>query len=202
MGEIRKYGKHKYWTEKETEMLLSMSQHKTSSQIAKVLGRTKGSVDCKRQRMGISDFSKSTDGIIAKQISYLVGQHSKSIYNKWVKAGLPLKNIGTKYRIIQEKELVEFMKENKHLWRASECDYDFFKKYDWFLERLKLEREGKDDISHYRDRKKWNHYELSRVKMFWKKGLHYTEIAEKVGRSRMAVYHKVRMFEDEEWGRR
>ena len=37
--------------------------------------------------------------------------------------------------------------------------------------------------------------------MLWKKGLHYTEIAPMIGRSRMAVYHKIRKFEDEEWKR-
>lgn len=31
----------------------------------------------------------------------------------------------------------------------------------------------------------------------FKKSVPMTKIAEKIGRSRMAVYHKVRMFEDE-----
>ena len=89
------------------------------------------------------------------------------------------------------------MQEHHELWRASQCDYDFFCRYDWFLERLKAERNGTDTISHYRNRRDWTTYELSKAKMLWQRGLHYTEIAERLGRSNMAVYHKVRGFRNE-----
>lgn len=197
MGAIRKYGKHTYWTEEEVKKLRYLSKTKTSCQIAKIMGRTKCSVENKRIRENIPDCITTTDKLTARQVSHLVGQHDKSIYNRWSKAGLPLKKFGAKYKVISEKELVNFMKEHHELWRASQCDYDFFCGYDWFLERLKAERSGKDKISHYRNRREWTTYELSKAKMLWQKGLHYTEIAEKIGRSKMAVYHKVRMFEEE-----
>ena len=198
MGEIRKYGKHKYWTDEEVEQLRRLSKTKTSHQIAEIMGRTKCSIDCKRERMGISDCINTTDGIIAKQIGKLVGQHEKSIYNRWKKSGLPLKPFGAKYYVISEKELVNFMQEHHELWRASQCDYYFFCKYDWFLERLKAERDGTDKISSYRNRREWTTYELSRAKMLYKKGLHYTEIAKELGRTNMAAYHIIKKFRKEE----
>ena len=198
MGEIRKYGKHRYWTDKEIKQLRKLSKTKTSSQIAKIMGRTKCSVECKRQRMQISDCINETDKIIAKQVGYLVGQHEKSIYNRWKKTGLPLKPFGSKYYVVSEKELVNFMQEHHELWRASQCDYDFFVRYDWFLERLKAERNGTDTISHYRNRREWTTYEVSRVKMMWKRGIKAQKIADEVNRSRTAIYHKIREFKAEE----
>lgn len=197
MGNIRKYAKHTYWTDEEEKLLRSLSKTKTSIQIAEIMGRTKCSVECKRQRMLIDSCMSDTDRIIAKQVGRLVGQHEKSIYNRWRKAGLPLRRLGAHYYSISEKMLVKFMQEHHELWRASQCDYDFFCRYDWFLDRLKAERDGTDTISHYRNRREWTPYELSRVKMLWQRGRHYTEIAKEVGRSKMAVYHKVRLLEEE-----
>ena len=198
MGEIRKYGKHKYWTEAEEMQLRRLSKTKTSLQIAKIMGRTKSSIDGKRQRMGIEDCVNYTDSIIAKQVGYLVGQHEKSIYNRWKKAGLPLKPFGAHYYVIAEKDLVEFMQKHHELWRASQCDYDFFCQYQWFLDRLKAERSGTDTISPYRNRRNWTAYDLSRAKMLYKRGMHYTEIAKELGRSNMSMYHVVRRFREEE----
>ena len=202
MGKVRGYGKHTYWTEEEVETLRRLSRKKSCQEIAEIMGRSKASVNCKRNRMQMSNYLYETDKITARQLSFLVGQHNKSIHNRWKKAGLPLQSYGKNLKVITEKELVAFMQEHNELWRASQCDYDFFCKYDWFLERLKREREGTDTIDRYRDRRVWTDYELSKVKMLWKRGLSYTEIAKKVGRTRMAVYHKIRIFEDEEWGRR
>lgn len=194
MGEIRKYGSHKYWTEEEEKQLRRLSKKKTSLQIAKIMGRTKSSVDCKRKRMMIPDCINATDKIIAKQVGYLVGQHEKSIYNRWKKAGLPIKPFGANYYVISEEELVDFMKEHHELWRASQCDYDFFGKYDWFLKRLEKERNGTDTINHYRNRRNWTSYELSKAKMMWERGKTALEIAKELDRSTMAIYHKINEF--------
>lgn len=202
MGDVRRYGKHTYWTEEEVNTLRRLSRTKTAGQIAEIMGRTKSSVESKRLRMQITNCTSETEKITGRQVSFLVGQHDKSIYKRWYKAGLPLKKFGAKFRVVSEKELVAFMKEHHELWRASQCDYDFFCKYDWFIERLKKERDGTDTIDRYRNRREWTDYELSKVKMLWKRGKTYNEIAEEVGRTKMSVYHKIRMFEDEEWGRR
>lgn len=188
MGEIRKYGKHKYWTEKEEKQLKILSKTKTSYQIAKIMGRTRSSIDSKRDRLGIDDCMTTTDKIIAKQIGALVGQHEKSIYQRWRKAGLPLKPFANHYYAISEKELVNFMKQHNELWRASQCDYDFFCRYDWFLERLKKERDGTDIISHHRKWKEWTEYEKSRAKMLYQKGMMQKDIAKELGRSPGAIY--------------
>lgn len=189
---------YRIWTEEEEKKLKTLSKTMTASQIANVLGRSKNSIDCKRKKMNIQDCMTTTDCITANQVGVLVGQFRTNIYRRWSKAGLPLKKMGTKYKVINEKQLIKFMKEHYELWRASQCDYDFFCKYDWFLERLKAERNGTDTIDAYRKRKEWTPYELSRVKMLWKRGKSGNEIAEEVGRSRMAIYHQIRKFKEKE----
>ena len=194
MEEKRAY---RIWTEEEEKKLRKLSKTMTATQIANVLGRSKNSIDCKRKKMNIQDCMTTTDCITANQVGVLVGQFRTNIYRRWSKAGLPLKKMGTKFKVISEKQLIKFMKEHYELWRASQCDYDFFCKYDWFLERLKAERNGTDTIDAYRKRKEWTPYELSRVKMLWKRGKSGNEIAEEVGRSRMAIYHQIRKFKEE-----
>lgn len=196
MGKIRRYGKHRYWTEEEIEKLQKLTKSKTKQQIADVLKRTPQSVECKMQRMGIEPFNARTDLLKAKDVGRLVGQHEKSIYNRWYKTGLPLKRVA-KYRMISEKQLAKFMQEHTELWRASQCDEYFFGKYEWFNERLKAERKGIDIIHPYRKRKPWSPVELSRARMLHNKGLHYTEIAKELGRSNKAMYHVVRRFKEE-----
>ena len=193
MGEKRTY---RFWTEEEEKKLKALSKTMTATQIAKVLGRSANSIDSKRKKMNISGCMTTTDCITANQVGMLVGQFRTSIYRKWSKAGLPLKKMGKKHKVINEKELIKFMKGHYELWRASQCDYDFFCKYDWFLERLKAERNGTDIINTYRNRKEWTPYELSRVKMLWQRGKSINEIAEEVGRSRMAIYHKIRKLKE------
>ena len=142
MGELRKYGKHKYWTEEEVETLKNLSTKKTAVEISRIMNRSLDSVICKQMNMHIPNYMKTTENINGSDIGRIVGQNKSSIYRRWRRHGLPLKPFG-RCLVVSEKELVEFMRKNPKLWSASQCDYYFFSKYDWFLERLKEERIGK-----------------------------------------------------------
>ena len=186
------------WTTEETEQLKYLCKRKTNSEIAKIMNRSVSSIDSKRREIGATNVMYYMDYLTCKDVGVLVGQCSKTIYNLWSKNGFPYKKVG-RFKVIREKNLVTFMQEHPELWKASQCDYEFFSKYDWFIERLRREREGIDEISPRRNRKLWTEYEESLAKMYWKKGLHYTEIGKKLNRSKFSAYHRVRKFEEEEW---
>lgn len=199
MGEIRKYGKHKYWTQEEMDLLKRLCRTKTKSEIAKIMKRTESSISSKRKELGIESCHQYMDKMKCSEVAILVGQNKSNIYKTWKNHGFPIKRKGY-YWYISEEELISFMQENPRLWKASQCDYWFFSRYDWFLDRLQKEKNGKDEVNHYRNIKRWTAYELSLVKMYWKRGMNNSEIAEKIGRSYMAVYHKVRLLEEEAKG--
>lgn len=188
MGSVRKSTKHRRWTQEEEEKLRNLSERMTKTQLAKALKRTQSSVNTKRNRLGIPCFAEQTDLLNGTEIAQLVGVHSTSIYKTWVSKGLSMKKIG--YCLLaSEKELVRFMQEQPQLWKASKCDYYFFCRYEWFLERLKKERAGEDNGNRYTNTRRWTEKEISRAKMLKSKGLTHKEIGKELGRTKGSIDH-------------
>ena len=188
MGEVRKYGKHKRWTEEEIDLLCRLSDNTPQTAIARQLGRSVKSVKCKRISMGIECYSDQRDKLCITEIAELTGLDKGTIGKTWRKYGLRFRNGGT-IRVISENTLVDFMKKNPQLWKASRCDYHFFAKYKWFIERLQAERDGIDVCTHYMNKREWTDYEISRLQMLKKRGLTHKEIAQELGRTKRAIDH-------------
>ena len=188
MGEIRKYSHHKAWTKEEEERLRKLSEMKTQGGIAKELGRSVQSVKNKRIELGIQSFTEQTDKLTMVQISELVGVDKSTISKVWKKHGLRFRKIGY-YMMTSEDNLLSFMQEHPELWKASKCDYYFFRQNEWFLERLKNEKSGIDRGTHYQNRVFWTGAEISRMKMLKRRGLTHCEIARELGRTKRAVDH-------------
>lgn len=188
MGRVRKYSKHKHWTDEEIESLYKLCEKKTKSGIAKELGRSIQSVNSKRIELGISSFIKQTDKLYMKQVAELVGVDSSTIGKVWTKHGLRFQKVG-QYKVVSEEKLLIFMQNHPELWKASKCDYYFFQRHNWFLERLSMEKAGIDKGRHYQNIRYWNNVEISRMKMLKKRGLTHSEIANELGRTKRAVDH-------------
>ena len=188
MGEVRKYSRRKRWTKEEEELLRKLSETKTGSGIAKALNRSISSVKCKRWKIGILPVMEQTEKIMGSEIADLVGMNKTNIYTTWVNKGFKLQTIG-RNKVATEENLIKFMKEHPELWKASKCDYYFFCKYPWFKERLDREKAGIEPYNHYKDLKRWTEKEISRVRMLKRRGLTHKEIAEEVGRSKIAIDH-------------
>ena len=185
MGRKPKYRK---WTPDEERKLIRLSETKTQSEIAKSLKRSIASVKCKRIEMGIDCFTDQTDLLNITQISEITGIQKGSIGKTWRKYGLVFQKKGY-FCVVSEDELIEFMQKNPKLWKASDCDYYFFCRFPWFLERLDREKAGEESINHYRNRKVWTELDISRFKMLKTRGLTHGEIAEELGRTRQSIDH-------------
>ena len=138
--------------------------------------------------MNIDCFSEQTDKLNITQISEITGIQKGSISKTWRKYGLKLKKEGC-FSVISENELIDFMKSHPELWKASDCDYYFFYRFDWFIERLEKEKSGIYELSHYRNRKSWTELDISRFNMLKSRGLTHNQIATELGRTKNAVDH-------------
>ena len=176
------------WTEQEEEQFLKLSEKYSQTKIARKLNRSVASVKGKRIRMNIDCFSEQTDKLNITQISEITGIQKGSISKTWRKYGLKLKKEGC-FSVISENELIDFMKSHTELWKASDCDYYFFYRFDWFIERLEKEKSGIDELSHYRNRKSWTELDISRFNMLKSRGLTHNQIATELGRTKNAVDH-------------
>lgn len=176
------------WTEQEEEEFLKLSEKYSQTKIARKLNRSVASVKGKRIRMNIDCFSEQTDKLNITQISEITGIQKGSISKTWRKYGLKLKKEGC-FSVISENELIDFMKSHPELWKASDCDYYFFYRFDWFIERLEKEKSGIDELSHYRNRKSWTELDISRFNMLKSRGLTHNQIATELGRTKNAVDH-------------
>lgn len=188
MGAVRKYGRHRAWTQEEIEKLRELSEEKTKSGIAKELGRSCQSVNSKRIELGIASFTAQTDKLNMRQIAELVGVDGRTIGKVWVKHGLRFRKVGC-YKVISESRLLSFMKEHPELWKASKCDYHFFCRHKWFRERLENEKSGIDQGTHYQNMRFWTGAEISHMQMLKRRGLTHEEIAKELGRTKRAVDH-------------
>lgn len=188
MGEIRKYGEHRRWTKEEEKRLCQLCEEKTKSGIAKELGRSRQSVNSKRIELGIASFTDQTDKLSMKQIAELVGVDNSTIGKVWTNHGLRFRKVG-QYKVISEDRLLSFMQEHPEFWKASKCDYHFFCRHKWFMERLENEKSGIDNGTHYQNMRLWTGTEISRMKMLKRRGLTHGEIAKELGRTKSAVDH-------------
>ena len=188
MGEIRKYGEHRRWTKEEEKRLCQLCEEKTKSGIAKELGRSRQSVNSKRIELGIASFTDQTDKLSMKQIAELVGVDNSTIGKVWTNHGLRFRKVG-QYKVISEDRLLSFMQEHPEFWKASKCDYHFFCRHKWFMERLENEKSGIDNGTHYQNMRFWTGTEISRMKMLKRRGLTHGEIAKELGRTKSAVDH-------------
>ena len=176
------------WTEQEEEQFLKLSEKYSQTKIARKLNRSVASVKGKRIRMNIDCFSEQTDKLNITQISEITGIQKGSISKTWRKYGLKLKKEGC-FSVISENELIDFMKSHPELWKASDCDYYFFYRFDWFMEKLEKEKSGIYELSHYRNRKSWTELDISRFNMLKSRGLTHNQIATELGRTKNAVDH-------------
>ena len=184
----KKKQKKKYWTPEEEQRLIKLSEKHSQSTIARKMKRSVASVKAKRINMNIDCFQDQTDKLTATDISKIVGVQVNSITRTWIKYGFPIKREGC-FAVASEKELIDFMQKHPELWKASDCDYYFFYRFDWFIERLEKEKSGIDELSHYRNRKSWTELDISRFNMLKRRGLTHNQIATELGRTKNAIDH-------------
>lgn len=183
---------YRKWTKEEIDYLIKFSEKHSLGMIAKKLKRTAASVCQKRNRLNIPCYYDGRIGFNLQDIGMLVGRDPKTISRNWIAKGLKYKRIG-RYIDVKEKDLCEFMKNNPDKWIPSKCDYYFFQKYPWFLNRLEEEKAG----GIKQRNKAWTIYEISRMKAMRRKGMSSVAIGKELGRSRHSVKRKLNRMEKE-----
>ena len=186
MGRSKK--KKKKWTLEEEQRLIKLCEDNPQTEVARKMRRSVSSVKNKRISMNIPSYSDSTDKLKISEVARLVGIDYQSITRTWVKYGFEIDKTGV-FSLVTEDVLIKFMQEHTELWKASDCDYYFFYRFSWFIEKLKNEKNGKENLNHYRNRKVWTDLDISRFKMLKSRGLTHNEIAIELGRTQSAVEH-------------
>ena len=180
----RKRPKRKKWTPEEVKRLIYLSEHYTKGDIARIMKRSPSSINNKRRELGIESFTSSTDKWNFSQISEAVGV-SKGVVNRtWVKHGLKFVQRGY-MKLVDETDLLRFMKEHPTFWDATKCDYYLFYQYPWFIRKLEQDKK----IPFEQRRHRWTDYEKQQLMALSRKGYTHQQIADAIGKTKRAVDH-------------
>lgn len=182
MEKQRKKTKRKTWTPEEEELLRKLSRKYTISDIAKKLGRTVLSVKNKKRELDIGPLLELTDLWNFNQLSEAVGKSMGAVNKSWVANGLKFVKRG-RYCLVEEKEVLRFMKEHPDLWDATKCDYYLFYQYPWFIKKLEEDRKKPANAKKYF----WTDYEKSVLVTLKKRNVSNGEIAKRLGRTKNSI---------------
>lgn len=180
----RKCKGRKRWTPEEVEKLIELSEKYTKSDIAKKMERTPSSVNCKSQELGLGGLRDRTDKWTFAQIAEAVGLDNACIGKTWVKHGLKYVRRGY-YCLVNEKDFLNFMKEHPERWNAAKCDYYFFYRFPWFMEKLEVDKKVPVEHRNYF----WTDYQKQQFYALKRKGYTHQQIADAIGRTKRSVDH-------------
>ncbi len=184
MGKVRDYSNRRRWTLEEEERLRVLCERYTKSDVARLMKRSRASVNNKRRELGIEPLMETTDRWTFTQITEAVGLSKGSVSKTWVKNGLKYQKRGY-FSLVKEEDLLKFMQEHTELWNATKCDYYLFYQYPWFMK--KLEQDKKQPLE--QKRYYWTDYQKQQFKLLSKRGFTHQQIASAIGKTKRAVDH-------------
>ena len=126
----------------------------------------------------------NTDRWTFQQITYAVGVSKGVVHKTWVKHGLKYVKRGY-FCLVEESELLRFMKEHPEFWDATKCDYYLFYQYPWFMKKLEEDKK----IPYEKKKYYWTDYQKQQFIIMKKRGFTHREIAEAIGKTKRAVDH-------------
>lgn len=172
------------WTEKEVERLIELREKYTKSDIARIMKRSPSSISNKVRELELGGLMENTELWNFQQITEAVGASKGVVHKTWVKHGLKYIKRGY-YCLVEEKELLRFMKTHPTFWDATKCDYYLFYQYPWFMKKLNQDKKVPFEKRHY----KWTDYEKQQFFFLKRKGYTHSQIAEAIGKTKRAVDH-------------
>lgn len=172
------------WTKEEEAYLEKYHGRISQKNIAAKLGKSVGSVREKSRRMGLGNLEEAIDGMTCSAISRIVGVCRKTVNTTWIQKGLKAKKIN-KYMVVKEDDLLEFMQSHPELWDARKCDYYFFQRFDWFVEKL-----SEDRTNNPQGQRPWTKQEEVLLLSMRERNVPYKKIAERLGRNWLSVSRK------------
>jgi DNA-binding Lrp family transcriptional regulator len=181
----RKPARHnKYWSKEEVEKLEELLGTYNYKTIAKMIGKTPKAVAEKKKRLKLDTVIEATEFLNSNELGTLLGRSPCTI-RKWIKnKGLPhskkvLANEREFYRI-DTKKLWEWIKENENLMRWDLYELgSIANEPKWVLEKKKNFKKT--------TAKRWNKTEDMYLEFYYKQGLSFNKIAEKLGRTMKSI---------------
>ena len=183
------------WTKEEETYLEKYHGIMDQKRIAKKLGKSVGSVREKSRRMGLGNLEEAATGITCSNVSRIVGVCRKTVNTTWIAKGLKAKKIN-RYVMVKEDDLLEFMQNHPNLWDARKCDYYFFQRFDWFIEKLSEDRKNNPQ-----GLRPWTKQEEAILRTMRDRNVPYKKIAERLGRNRLSVARKYSYMISKEYSR-
>lgn len=193
--------KGKDWSQEELDYIRDVWGQKTIPEIAKKLGRTINAVKVKTQRMGYTGQKWYGEMMSARKVSELLGVDVHAVCDYWIpKCGLKgkSKRLGETQKtttIIMFEDLLKWLEQHQDLWDSRRVElYGLGMEYDWLVEKRK-----RDSLLPTRKAQKWTPEEDSRLIYLFKRGdMTHEQIGAELGRSRVAVEH--RLLRLDVWG--
>ena len=172
-----------HWSEKDIERLNNLSDKHVSADVARLMKRSIDSINCKRQELNIEGrLLDRTYKWTFSQVAEALGVHKSVISKTFVKYGLKFEKQGRFY-LVDEEDLLKFMKEHTNLWNATKCDYYLFYQYPWFMEKLKEDKKVPVQNRGYY----WTDYQKQQFTILKHRGFTHQQIADRIGKTKKAV---------------
>ncbi|MFA5383970.1 MAG: hypothetical protein WC364_04800 [Eubacteriales bacterium] len=192
-GHRKRVEKPPNWTEEEINLLSNLWGSMMLKTIAKKLGRTQCSVVLKAQRLGLGATKLADGKITARLLAKTLGIDVHAVTHCWIpKYGL--KCVWKITRSIYKFCLIDL----DDFWRCAEKNQDKFdsRRFEagilgaepaWMAQKRKA-----DQLLPRRRLQKWTRDEDNSLRAMFKSGhLTYREIGQRLGRSAMAVGHRL-----------
>lgn len=178
------------WTEEEINYLQEAWGTVSIRTIAKNIKRTETAVTLKAKRLGLGS-PYTNEYLSANQVSKLMGIDRHAVIDNWIrKRGLKARKRAMKefeMWLIDLEDLTEWLENNQDKWDSRKLDiYGLGEEPGWLQEKRKL-----DMKIPARRFQKWTRQEDMRAMGYFKSGMSYKKIGEKLGRSSDAVERRL-----------
>ena len=184
MGKVRRKTKRKPWSQEDVDRLIDLRNRYTKKDIARIMRRSPSSISNKVRELELGGLMDNTDRWTFQQITYAVGVSKGVVHKTWVKHGLKYVKRGY-FCLVEESELLRFMKEHPEFWDATKCDYYLFYQYPWFMKKLEEDKK----IPYEKKKYYWTDYQKQQFIIMKKRGFTHREIAKAIGKTKRAVDH-------------
>lgn len=125
---------------KEDVLFLEKHAGWSDKRLATHLGKTIEAIYFKRTQMGIGKAIDHTLDLTISDAAMMLGVNPWLFRKRILKLGYKTRKLG-KYRMISEKELKRFAKDNPEFYDATKCEKEYFIGCRWFEEKAKEDKQ-------------------------------------------------------------
>lgn len=196
LGIVVRLEQGRVWKEEEVKQIVEAWGEVQVETIARNLRRSPGAVKRKAREVGLPPLTEAWKDLLVTQAGRALGISPRCIYDTWQKKGLPIKyrklSRNLKWRYVELKDLLKFMKEHPNLYDAGKIEPNALgHEPAWLQEKRLKDIASKDHLEMHVKRKKWTKEEKDLLALFIKSGASYDDICRRLNKSRTSVTRMV-----------